>query len=203
MAGVKKNNKKAGGKSARNILDRLSDGESSTVLHRILEKHSELLNEVEQIATEIISSSSIEDVADDVFLAVTSLDLESLTERAGAHSWGYVEPSEAAWELLEESIEDWIEAMKRNLDLGMASEAEAIGVGIIEGLYRARDVQNDGPLGWAPDFPVEEGRHVLGELIRPCRIQAPRSAVKERVLADLKSKTPEWIDMLSRTANEK
>jgi len=36
---------------------------------------------------------------------IRALDYEDLNARAGSHKWGYVEPSEAAWEILEETVE--------------------------------------------------------------------------------------------------
>jgi hypothetical protein len=57
---------------------------------------------------------------------VTALDLDDLHARAGGHSWGYVEPSEAAWELLEEAIEDLTTDMRRRMEVGLDGAAEAI-----------------------------------------------------------------------------
>jgi hypothetical protein len=73
-------------------------------------------------------------------------DLEPLNGRAGSHSWGYGEPSEAAVELLTEAVEDRVEEMKRNLELGLLAPAEALCAGIVQGLYRARDTRSDGAL---------------------------------------------------------
>ncbi|PYJ92661.1 MAG: hypothetical protein DME23_27085, partial [Verrucomicrobia bacterium] len=96
------------GKQAADMLERLDSEEAVALLHLLLDKHPELRPEVEEMAKNVISSKSIEDIAADVFSAVTEVDLEALHGRAGKHSWGYVEPSEAAWELLEEALDDWI-----------------------------------------------------------------------------------------------
>ena len=101
------------GKQAADILERLASEEAVAVLHLLLGKHPELRPEVEGMAKNVISSKSIEVIAADVFNAVTGIDLEALNGRAGKHSWGYVEPSEAAWELLEEALDDWVDDMKR------------------------------------------------------------------------------------------
>jgi hypothetical protein len=44
--------------------------------------------------------------------AVRGLDLDDLGSRAGNHSGGYTSPAEAAWELIEETVEplSWKEA---------------------------------------------------------------------------------------------
>ena len=77
-----------------------------------------------------------------------------------------MEPSDAAWELLEESIELFKSEMKRAADLGMLPAAVATCAGILEGLYLARDSKSDGGLGWAPDFPAEQAGNLLTELLR-------------------------------------
>ena len=182
------------------LLDRLTPEEAQALLHDLLNLHPELQPEAEELARNIGASPSIEEIADEVFDAVSSIDLDALNERAGSHSWGYVEPSEAAWELLEESLEDLIANMKRLAELGLAAGAEAICVGIVEGLYRARKVNSDGALGWAPDFPIEQAGHVLKEFFRS---SAPAVKIAlQPLLETLAARAPEWEDMLRRVANQ-
>jgi hypothetical protein len=85
-----------------------------------------------------VSSSSIEDIAEDAHYRVTSIDLDDLNGRAGAHSWGYVGPDQGAQDLLEEALEDLVEDMKRRADLGLVSATEVVCAGIVQGLYQAR-----------------------------------------------------------------
>jgi hypothetical protein len=46
-----------------------------------------------------------------------------LNGRAGSHSCGYVETSEAAGELLEEAVEPFVNDMKRYLEMGLENQA--------------------------------------------------------------------------------
>jgi len=77
-------------------------GELAQVLHALLRKHPESETRgLEAIAVHlVVLLPRSEDTAEQVLDAVTALDLDSLNDRAGSHSWGYVEPTEAAWELL-------------------------------------------------------------------------------------------------------
>jgi len=186
--------------SAPGLLDRLSSEEAVAVLQHLLDKHPELRSEGEQFATKLVSSSSIEDIARDVHCRITSIELDALNERAGAHSWGYVEPGQAAIDLLEEALDDLVEDMKRNAELGLASSAEAVCVGIVEGLYQARNTQSDGALGWASDFPGEEAAHVVAEFLRACR-PAARMAVHKSLMETLAKRVPEWAEGLKRAAD--
>ncbi len=69
------------------------------MLRAPLAKHPDLRQEAESIAIEMVSSPSVENVAENVLDAVTSLDIDSFHGRAGKQPWGYVEPTETAWEL--------------------------------------------------------------------------------------------------------
>ena len=125
-------------------LEKLRPEEAEAVLNHLLNKHPELNSEAEELAVQIMSAASIEDVAEKVYLEITSIDLEALNGRAGSHSWGYVEPSEAATELLTKAIEARVQEMKRSSELGLLSSAGALCVGIVQGLYRAQDTRSDG-----------------------------------------------------------
>jgi len=186
--------------NAGGILPRLSPEESTAVLGHLVEKHPELRAEAEEFAAALISSQSIDEISSAVFEALTAVDLEALNTRAGAHSWGYMGPREAALALLQESIEPWIEDMKRKANLGFVSAAETVCVGVVEGLYQARNVQNDGALGWEPDFPVEGAGQVVEELLHACNAAVKR-AMGERLLGMLTNRTPEWADMLRKVVD--
>ena len=73
---------------ASGFLDRLSPEEAVAVLHQLLDKHPDLQLEAQQFATNLVSACSAEDIADDVHFRITSIDLDALNGRAGAHSWG-------------------------------------------------------------------------------------------------------------------
>jgi len=187
------------GKQAADILERLASEEAVAVLHLLLGKHPELRPEVEGMAKNVMSSISIEDIAADVFSAVTGVDLEALHGRAGKHSWGYVEPNEAAWELLEEALDDWVDDMKRKVEADMLTAAQGVCVGIIAGLYNARNVASDGMLNLAPDFPAEHAGYVVQQFVQLCRYKMNAGA-REHLLKTLTIHAPGWEDVFHRVA---
>jgi hypothetical protein len=93
--------------------------------------HPKLRSEAETIAADVLSDGSLLAVADDVESAVLQFDYDDLNARAGGHSWGYVEPSEAAWEMLEEVVEPFVDDMKRYLALGLEEQARELCQGIL------------------------------------------------------------------------
>ena len=97
-------------------LARLKGEEAAALLRTLLKKHPELAGEVEALAGSVIGDVSTEDIAQDVEDAVRWLDLEDLNSRAGSHADGYIEPSEAAWELVEEAVMPFIEDITRRVE---------------------------------------------------------------------------------------
>ena len=147
------------------LLDELQPGEAALVLRRLLAGHPELVGEAEEISRSTLGGVSFESIAGEVEDAVRQFDLDDLDGRAGRHSWGYTEPTEAAWELLEEALEPFVENMKRHLGLGLHAEAFEICKGIVLGLYQCRDSAGDEFLGWAEDFPAEAAGSAVADWI--------------------------------------
>ena len=179
-----------------NLLPRLTAGETAAVFQILLQKHPDLTSEAEAIATEVVASISAEDIAEDVCSSVTSLDLDDLNGRAGKHSWGYVEPTEAAEELLQEAVADYFEDMKRKIDLGLERAAEVVCTGIVLGLLRATREKSEVVLEWAPDFPAEHAGYVITEYLSQCPKDRRRGAGK-RLAAALAPSAPDWSDIIS------
>src|ERR1035438_281117 len=95
-----------------NLLDKLDDAEAASVLRKLLDRHSELRTEAEVIASEMLAGISPFSVADEIEDVLLQFDYDDLNGRAGRHFLGYVEPSEAAGELLEEALEPFINDLK-------------------------------------------------------------------------------------------
>jgi hypothetical protein len=189
--------RKSSKRSAGAILDRLAGEEAKVVLRQLLERHSELCPEAENIATALVSSQSAEEIAAEVSGALRGVDLDALNGRAGKHSSRYVEPGEAAVELLEEAIEEWVEDMKRHIDLNMMPAAQTICAGIVAGLYACRKTSSDGALGWAPDFPAEHAGFIVQELLQLSRYKLT-AAEQNEFVQRLADGAPEWKHMFQR-----
>lgn len=187
--------KKAGG------LDRLKADETAVVLRLLLEKHPDLRKEVEALAKSVIGDVSVEDIADEVEDAVRGLDLDDLNSRAGSHAYGYVEPTEAAWELVEEAVMPFIEDIKRRVEAGQQAAALNTCVGVVLGLYRLRHSQGDDFLGWASDSPDEMAGEAVVTLRKALRVtKTPRGAHQSSASlpAVFRETAPEWVEMLER-----
>ena len=195
--------KKRGAKAAQRSspLRQLKEGEAAALFRSLLTKHPELSAEAETLAASVIGDVATEDIAQETEDAVRALDLDDLNSRAGSHAYGYVEPTEAAWELIEEAVMPLIEDIRRRLDAGQPDAALATCAGIVLGLYRVRQDANDGCLGWAPDAPAEMAGEAVCTLRKALRkMGAPRIAGQscDTLPIILRDAAPEWLDMLER-----
>jgi len=170
-----------------NVLGRLSSAEAASVLNCLLRRHPELRPEAEAVAADILSDVSFLTVAEDVESAVLQFDYDDLNSRAGGHSWGYVEPSEAASEMLEEEVKPFLDDMRRYLELGLEEQAREQCQGILLGLYRVLDGRENDVLGWAPDFPADTAGHAF-EVWREGSLDGRRQLSREFVAEHI----PEW-----------
>jgi hypothetical protein len=64
-------------------------------------------------------------------------------------------------ELLEEAVEPFVSQKKRYLEMKLEEPARETCQGILLGLYRVRDGQENDVLGWAEDFPAKAAGNAL------------------------------------------
>lgn len=131
-------------------LDALSDEECSAVRGELLDGRPELVAEAEQLAAELLSSVDRDAVADELVEAFLDVHFTAIGGRASKQPWGgYVEPGEAAAEVLEEQLEPFLNDLRRTAAAGFADAAVELGLGLLVGLYRLRE--EAGPetlIGW-------------------------------------------------------
>ena len=183
-----------------------ADGaESASVLKALLERHPELRSEAEALGKEALGEVSFLAVAGDVQAAVLQFDYDDLNDRAGAHSWGYVEPGEAANELMEEAVEPFVSEMKRYLELGLEEQARQVCQGILLGLYRAENAGGNEILDWAEDFPAESAGCALEDWMQAVGSVSASEGRKGRRLSSAfaREHLPGWDWALKLSAEER
>ncbi len=86
-------------------LDTLRVEEQAGVLELLLRSAPRLATDAERIARELLADTSVETVAEEVEWGLRSREADELQGRAGRQRYGYVEPTEAAWEILGEELD--------------------------------------------------------------------------------------------------
>lgn len=173
------------------ILTRLSAGEASSVLLALLQRHPELKSEAENLASAAVQVVDADAIAANVRDALLSSDFDG---RSGAHPGGYIEPTEAAWEILQEALDPFLEEMKRQIELGFESAAVAVCQGIVAGLYHCR--RGSELLECAEDFPENGAGDAVATL---ARLSAAKHRRRWKLPDAFIGQIPDWSKMLGRT----
>ena len=121
-------------------LATLSADEKAIVLDQLLTGRPDLQKLAETYAVSLLSDEDRSAVADDVEGALQGWDIEELNSRAGRQPDGsYVDPGEAADEILDEAFGPFLEDLERRATLGIGSAAVEFAAGVVLGLYRCRE----------------------------------------------------------------
>ncbi len=187
----------------RALVAALGSAEAERLLATLLDAHPDLLAEAAGLAEAHLGSVTAEGVAEDVAFALEGLSVEDIWERSGTQPDGsYVEPGEAAWEVVEEAVAPFIADLTRRVELGRRAEATAICQGVLLGLYRISQEEGDFLDGHAPDTLEEAAAGALevwrkGSKGRAGSAPRPRElAAMRRFLSDA---LPAWGSFLGRT----
>lgn len=154
-------------RAAPSALAVASDREKSAVLDELVAADHALEDRAERVVRSRLAQVQTDEVANAVVAAVLALDQDDLAAHAGRTRYGYVEPTEAAWSLLEAAVEPWLEDITRRARLGLTDAARRIGLGILGALQQiGLHARNDDLLvSWAPDFAAETAGRVVEILV--------------------------------------
>ena len=197
------------GPEKKSLLESLNPDEAAIVLRRLVAAHPELETEGEAMTKTLLREDSFEQIAEDVYDSVQVLGHDQLNGRAGRHEWGYVEPGDAASEILSETIAPFLDDLKRRVDLGLEVEALEICKGLVLGFYRLDHEGGGELLQWAPEFTVETAAYALEICRDGTRLeQSPphrggrrkRSVLPENFVEQF---VPDWAGMIERLLSKR
>lgn len=169
-------------------LGALSAHEKATVLDALLAARPDLRKLAETYAARLMSDEARSAVAGDVEDALRGLDIEELNGQAGYRPGrGYVDPGEAADEILDEALNPFLGDIERRAKLGMRSAAVELAAGILLGLYECRDGGSETLLEYSPDYAAERAADVVSRCAK-LGIELPA--------AELLDLLPEWSTIM-------
>lgn len=169
-------------------LATLSADEKAIVLDQLLAGRPDLQKLAETYAVSLLSDEDRSAVADDVEDVLQGWDIEELNGRSGRQpDGGYVDPGEAADEILDEALGPFLEDLERRAKLGMRSAAAEFAAGIVLGLYRCREGGSETLLEYSADYAAERAADVVSQCAK-LGIELPS--------AELRDLVPAWGAML-------
>lgn len=169
------------------ILDHLSPDDALAVL-RALSRDEDLAPRIRQVATAHLEADAPHDeedvgaIAEEIRWELEQLEVEEVWDKAGPTRHGYVDPSEAADEMMGRVLEPYLEEMSRYQRLGMGQEAAYLCMGLITGLYQFEHQSETEFKNWASDLPTGHAELVLSNWLdgrpAPDLVKAMRAFVE-------------------------
>lgn len=170
------------------ITELLTPEEALVILKKLAEENKNICAEIERVANELRCEINPDKIAGDVFSELNSIAVEDVWDSSGNTGFGYIEPGERAWEMVEEVLEYYLEKMRKYRDMSMALEERIYCMGILKGLYRYEKESDSEFRNWADDAPGEYFERILNNWIENCTQQDSVSEMKEFV----KRECPDW-----------
>lgn len=141
-------------KDPREIIDHLSFTDAVSILRTLADSDEALARRIVEIALARLHGVDPEEVAAVLYDQLGALEVEEVWDRAGETRHGYVEPGEAADQMVEEVLEPFLEELGKYQKLGMNAEANKMCMGLLLGLHRFEHESTSEFKDWAPDAPT-------------------------------------------------
>jgi hypothetical protein len=120
------------------------------------------------------------------------LEVEEVWDRAGPKRHGYVDPGEAADEMVEEVVEPFLQELRKYQKLGMRAQANQTCMGLLLGLYRFERESRSEFKDWAGDAPIAFAEAVIDAWQEGVPEQADVRKIKEFIEYELNG----WVERL-------
>lgn len=144
------------------VLTALHPEESAVVLALLASEHSELAEEVAELARVLLDEVDYLEAAEQVEDLIRGIDQDVLYDGSGRTARGYVDPADVTWENLSEQIEPFLDDIRRRASIGLEDAALEFCKGVVVGLYRVEygpfcDARDHVP-DWTPETACEAVR---------------------------------------------
>ena len=133
-------------KDPQEIIDQLSPDDALAVLKAISREDDQLAARIVEKATLYLSNVDPAEVAAALYAELDALEVEEVWDRAGPKRHGYVDPGEAAHEMVQEVIESFLQELLKYRGLGMRAQANQMCVGLLQGVLAENLIRPIGAL---------------------------------------------------------
>ena len=137
------------------ILESITGSDALSILKLLAERDDKLMEVIDATARELLGQVDAEDVATDVQMELEFLDVEEVWDRSGATRDGYVDPGDAAWQMFEDALKPFEDAIEKYKRLSMSTQARSYCEGILKGIYNFHRDSATEYKDWAADVPGE------------------------------------------------
>lgn len=135
------------------LLNKISGSGALAIWKLLVRENTTLARRVEQLAKEYLSDVDPGSIAEEVYDQLNFLQPEEVWDRSGNTRDGYINPTEAADELFEETLEPFVEELNKYMQLSMDEQAKSYCMGILKGIRKFEKAAATDYKDWAPDSP--------------------------------------------------
>src|SRR5260370_8314055 len=121
--------------SRSRVLESLTGSDALSILKILADRDERLAREIDAVAGELLGEVNVADVAANVTDELESLDVDDIFDKSGARRDGYVDPGDAAFQMLEHTLAPFLQDIKRYRTLGLPEQASAWCLGMLRGIY--------------------------------------------------------------------
>ena len=124
-------------------------------------KDGDVADRISVMVKAALAEVDADDIADEVFRSLNSIRVEELWDNSGKTYEGYQDPTDVAFEMIEDEVRDYIRKMAQYKSLGMKTEEKEYCKGIITGLLRYGEAGNNEFRDWCPDDPYTIAENMI------------------------------------------
>ena len=147
----------------------------------------------------VLVEIDLDSIADDVYFALDSIDVQDCWGRAGGSRDGYNSPDQAAADLIDEELQPFFDQARRYHAMEMPAEEAAYRRGVILGIYRYEQEAKSEFRELAVDIPID----CAGALLDEWRKRGQDSVTTAAMDAFIRKRCPNWASDLIRTGRRK
>jgi hypothetical protein len=174
------------------VIGKLTPEQALIVVERLSRKGGKLRDAVVAEAMNVLTEIDATEIAEEVFDALDSIDVQECWNRSGRSRDGYTSPDEAAAELFDEALQPFVDQIERYRELGMLDQETTYCMGVIWGVYRYERESESEFKTWAVDIPGE----AAGYLYDKWRKRARDKTRVEAMRAFIRAHCQEWADAM-------
>ena len=145
----------------RDIFNAIDAQDAYEILKIMAKKDEDMAKIIEQVALDYLNEVDPEDVAADVYSVLDNIPVEDVWHFSADTRRGYVDSTQATWEIFEEAMEPFLAQLKKYQDLPLSKEAKSHCKGILEGLHKFGKESDSEYREWAEGCPGNYGAYVL------------------------------------------
>ena len=170
------------------VINQLSPQDALAVLKTLADSDASLARRIAEIATEYLSQVDADNVTEEVYFSLESLQVEDVWDKAGSTRDGYVEPYEVVNEMIDGVMTAYFDELVRYQKLKMGDESMSFCKGLLLGLYKFEYKCKTEFREWAPDYASSYAEEVLGKWQTKCVSQE----ALDEMNAFIQKQLPKW-----------